>query len=495
MRRLDLRTIVRPWVTLLLASLMACTDPTADYPQVGAVDGSEDEVVFRPGQVLTYEVTMAEADWDFLEAHGILEEWMPATLIVRGEKGGPVDLGPVGFRHKGSFGTLETCWGPPTLEPDLDPAVETRDETLSRPRLDEPWCRKISYKLKFNDSVKATRFHTLKKLNLHAGARDPSMLREMLAYSTFFDFGVDAPRTSPARLFINGTFMGLFIAVEDVDDRYAADHYPDAAGGNLYKEVWPDPVALASVGEVRFAEHAAGGQDEGDDPADFVALTSAVGTAAEQGSTEAIAPLVDVDGLLRYMAVDRGIKNWDGVTALYVCTGPECFPTPHNYYWYHDTAADGRFHLVPWDMDNTFQACDPYVEDCGFGADHPLPNWNVKPADCSPVGVWGNAQVVPSGCDTFLALLAASHWERFEELGRALATGPLRADVLHSKAMKWARLIEPIVAEDPVLDVEAWREERDALQNDILPRAASELERLIRAGYVVEPQPVRPGER
>jgi hypothetical protein len=489
------RAFIHGWYStsaalLAAACLAACGGGgSSGYPAVGVVDGSEDEVVFKPGQVLTYEVTMTQEDWDDLEAHGILEEWMPASLVVRGEKGGPVELEQVGFRHKGAFGTLGSCWGEPTYD-DGQPG-ESRDETLSRPRLDLPHCRKISYKFKFNE-YGGPRFHGLKKLNLHAGSRDPSMLREMLAYSTYFDFGVDAPRTAPARLYINGEFQGLFIAVEDVDDRYAVYHYPDnpdPEDGSLYKEVWPNPAARVLLGEAGFTEWVEGGQEEGDGVTDFLAFTAAVADAVGQGSINPISAHVDVEGLLRYMAVDRGIKNWDGVTAMYTCADPDCISLgPHNYLWYRDTAVDGRFHLIPWDMDNTFPWCDWYVEDCGMGADHPLPNWNVKPADCSPVGVWDNAWVVPSGCDPFLNLLASTGWERFEELGRELAAGPLRASVLRSKAKRWAGLIEPIVAEDPVLgqDVERWRTERDALLNDILVRAAPELIEHVEEGYVVE---------
>ena len=148
--------------------------------------------------------------------------------------------------------------------------------------------------------MKGTRYHGLKKLNLHAGSRDPSMLREMLAYSTYYDSGVDAPRTSPARLVINGEFMGLFIAVEDVDDRYATYHYPDAGGGNLYKEVWPEPAALDRMG-TGYADFVSGFLEEGDDPSDFVALATAVKAAVAAGSTEPLAGLVEVDDLLRYM--------------------------------------------------------------------------------------------------------------------------------------------------------------------------------------------------
>jgi hypothetical protein len=317
--------------------------------------------------------------------------------------------------------------------------------------------------------------------------RDPTKLREMLAYSTFYDFGVDAPRTSPARLYLNGDFMGLFIAVEDVDDRYAAAHYTAAPDGNLFKEAWPNPEALQRWGEDGFADYASGLQEVGDDPADFVGLAQAVKSATTADFPEVMAPWLDLEGLLRYMAVDRAIKNWDGVTAVYTCTDPGCFPVgPHNYYWYHDSAEGGRFHLVPWDMDNTFQYNDPYIDPRGFGAERPIPNWNVKPADCSPIRVWDSSWVVPSGCDRFLNLLAATQWDGFEALGRELVDGPLRTGVLRQKALAWASLIEPIVQEDPTIDQAQWRHERDLLLNDILVRAPREFGAFLDQGYVEE---------
>jgi hypothetical protein len=482
-----IRTLARLVAACPLLLLAACGNDKVTYPAVGAVDGSEDEVVFKPGQLLTYRVTMDPADRDYMEAHGVGEEWLPATVTVTGEKGGPVELGAVDFRHKGGVGTLDLCWGPPTFQDD-DPSTESHEEMLSRQRLDEPFCRKISYKFKFNGEVKATRFHGLKKLNLHAGSRDPTMLHDMLAYSLFYEAGVDAPRTAPARLYINGEFMGLFIAVEDVDDRYAAYHYPDAGGGNLYKEAWPDPAVLDRMG-TGYADFVSGFLEEGDDASDFVALATAVKAAVTAGSTEPLAGLVEVDDLLRYMVVDRAIKNWDGVTALYTCPGgpgPDCGPWIHNYYWYHDTAADPRLHLVPWDMDNTFQYCDPYVDPHGYGAARPVPNWNVKPASCAPIRVWEDSYVIPSGCDPLLNLLASTQWPRFRQLGRELLAGPIRTSALQEKARLWAALIEPVVREDPVIDYATWQQERDVLVDDILVRLPGELRAHLDAGYVEE---------
>jgi spore coat protein H len=479
--------LARPLFLAALVLLSACAGGGGDitYPAVGTVDGSEDEVVFEPGQVLSYHVTMEQADRDYMEAHGVGEEWVPASVTVTGD-GKTTDLGQVGFRHKGGVGNLEACWGPPTIDEDGNPAVETHAEMLSRPRLDEPWCRKISYKFKFNQYAKETRLHGLKKLNLHSGSRDPTMLHDMLAYSLFWEFGVDAPRTSPARLFINGDFMGLFIAVEDVDDRYAKYHFPGADGGNLYKEVWPSPDTLAAQGAEGFADLAADHQDEGDDPTDFVQLTQAMAAAVEAGSVEPLAPWVDVDALLRYMAVDRAIKNWDGVTAMYTCEAGDCGLWPHNFYWYHDTAEASLCHLVPWDMDNTFQYWDPYMDPHGYGAERPVPDWNVKPASCAPIRVWESSWVIPPGCDPVLHLLASTQWSRYEALGRELIGGPLRASALRRKAQRWSSLIEPIIREDPVIDYDTWQTERDILLDDILVRMPVEFGAKLDEGYIEE---------
>ncbi len=453
-------------------------------------------VVFRPGQVLGYRVRITQQDLDWIEEHGIDEEWRPASLVVTGLPEGQLDLGQVGFRHKGGVGTLTGCWTAPTV-PD-DPSTPDVDEALlSRQRIYEGYCARISYKLQFNEYVKGSRFHGLERLNLHAGQRDPTRLHDLLAYDLFSAFGVDAPRTAPARLTIDvvdgagqvlsSRFMGLFIAVEDVDDRYPKHHYAGADRGNLFKETWPTPVIAAAWGDQTFADILAGQlqtNSDAPDVSDFVAFKDAVASATPASFAGQMAPWIDLEKILRYMAVDRAIGNWDGVTAMYCWTEDCSVFAPHNMYWYHDSGPAGRFHLIPWDMDNTFQDFQPYLHPIDSTmAERPVPGWNVKPASCARIRVWADSHVAPPGCDRFLNLLASTQWDRYDALGRQLIAGPLRASVLVQKAQAWTTLIEPILREDPFVTYDDWRAQKDALVETILPEAAARYADELAEGY------------
>ena len=71
-------------------------------------------------------------------------------------------------------------------------------------------------------------------------------LREGVGYGLFRDAGVVAPRTAFAWLTVNGKPQGLFVVVEEIDDRFVAANFPDGGEGNLYKEVWPTWNPLSS---------------------------------------------------------------------------------------------------------------------------------------------------------------------------------------------------------------------------------------------------------
>lgn len=419
--------------------------------------------VFDERQVVEYRVTLAPADWTELEEHGDEEVYLPASLEVNGSEVGTQSFASVGIRHKGSW-TLHHCW-----------------DDFGGVRSYEAECAKLSFKIKFNEYQPDARYENLKQLNLHAASGDATKLREMLAYSTFRDFGVDAPRTAPAKLYINEEFQGLFIAVEAIDGRFTAFHFPDGGNGNLYKEVWP----RAGLADQHFLD-ALETNEEVADVSDMQGFSAAVGAATDATFLSDMEPWVEVEALLRYVAVDRASKNWDGIMAFY---SPE---KPHNYYWYHDDGPQGRFHLIPWDLDNTFWEFDPFAAPEQWVTASPVPDWNVLPASCNPVPVWeptSDTRVTPPGCDPFHRLLASTQWERFVAIAQELLNGPLRYETMLTKVTHWASVVDPILTEDPYVDVAEWREEKELFPS-ILERAIADFSAFLAAGYTVqEPEP------
>src|SRR5690606_17864992 len=254
------------------------------------------------------------------------------------------------IRHKGSY-SLHHCW-------DENGGVRNYENE----------CAKLSYKLKFSEYDTEGRLDGLKRLNLHGVSGDVSKLHDLIAYQTFRSFGVDAPRAIPARLTINGDVLGLFIAVEAIDGRYTKAHYPEAGDGNLYKETWPSRL----LDEEDFIQALETNDDE-PDVSDMLAFSAIVEASTGPSFVSDMRGVLDIRHTLRYIAVDRALKNWDGIMAFYEPA------RPHNFYWYHDDGDPGVFRLIPWDLDNTFWEFDPYMAPEQWATAAPVPDWNVRP--------------------------------------------------------------------------------------------------------------------
>lgn len=390
--------------------------------------------LFGDDQVLEIHLTLETANQTLLQEHGNDEIYVPAEARITGAGIGEVLYSQIGMRHKGAY-SLHHCFD----------AAGVRSYTGA--------CAKLSYKLKFDEYTEA-RLDGVKRLNLHASSGDATRLRELVAYSTFRDFGIEAPRTAVARVHVNGVLEGLFIAVEAIDGRFAKAHFPEGGGdGNLYKEIWP----RADVDDTRLLESLRTNEDVGDISA-FLAFGDAVSGATPGTFSADMAAWLDIDHTLRYIAVDRALKNWDGIMAFYEPS------TPHNFYWYHDSGGSGRFQLVPWDMDNTLWDFDPYMSPDQWVTAAPVPDWNEEPSACNPRSVWeagGELTITPPRCDRLLDLLAETHFERFQSIALELLSGPLKPELLLDKVSHFSALLEPIITDDPGLDVAEWRERRD----------------------------------
>ena len=125
-------------------------------------------------------------------------------------------------RHKGSIGSYSGCVDGP------DPLVPSGAKT----------CTKISMKLKINWDDSSTEFFGQRKLVFNSQNRDPSMMHERLGYWLFREMGVTAPRSTHARVMLNGEYLGIFALTEQVDGRFTRANFDDGTG-NLYKEAWP----------------------------------------------------------------------------------------------------------------------------------------------------------------------------------------------------------------------------------------------------------------
>ena len=205
------------------------------------------------------------------------------------------------------------------------------------------------------------RFYGFKELSLASNWSDSSYLREKVAHDIFREAGVPAPRTAFYRVYIDfgegATYFGLYTMTEVPDDPMLLDQFGND-DGNLYKPTsnW------VTFDEDGFDKET--NQDD-EDWSDVEAAIDALHADRSDGEAwrAGLEAVFDVDGFLRWLAVNTVIQNWDTYGNM-----------AQNYYLYGNPDDDGRLHWIPWDnnmalMDGTggTTGADSPGGDRGFG--------------------------------------------------------------------------------------------------------------------------------
>jgi spore coat protein H len=453
--------------------------PSVDKEQIG-------DNVFDENQVLSYYLTFPDEEYarlmDFstilIDPYTVNEDrYVEAALKV-----GDTELPAIGVRFKGSY----SIWGC------IDQGTKQQISRVEPYFGDIDVCQRFSFKLDFDRFDDRLRVDGLKKLNLHAMAADPSKMRERLGYALFREMGIPAPRAVHARVYINGKYHGLFAAVEQIDGRFTARHFPASGDGNLYKEVWP-----ARRETEKYLKDSALKTNQA--PAvvnvmDYMRFQDAVIGSNESNFASQMAPYLDFDELARYIVVDRAINNFDGIMAFYY--GPNWGPYNHNFYWYD--VGGGRFTLIAWDLDKVFWYPEPYFWSANAAHDNgTVPNWNVKTKDCTGhteyfdlatvkngVRLDGTMQMKEIDCDPFLRLLRPQIYDRQQAIAEAFIAGPFSEAKVAAKLEAWQTLIADAIAEDPLVDRAHWQTWVSNLRAD-LPKFHANL-RLMMGGLIPE---------
>lgn len=330
-------------------------------------------------------------------------------------------------------------------------------------------CAKFTMKFDFNRYNNDYRFYGLKALNFRSMSADPTKMHEKLGYALFNDMGVVAPRTAYARLYVNDTLWGLFGVTEEIDGRFTRSRFPASGDGNLYKETWPE--AAETDESIREALVTNSSPEDNPDISDFVAFRDCV-TSTEttaENVLQKIGSLVDVPQLVRYIVVDRGIMNFDGVMACYGGGYGH-----HNFFWYHDDES-GLFKLFPWDLDKALLYPEPnfWTDNAPVGKNI-VPNWNVVNSTYTnytcvfdPGSSGGSYRVSSIDQDKFLRLLRSATWNDFRMQGRYFLDSIFTATRINPRLESWRTLIAGAVGEDPTIDSAEWSVMVDSLSHTI----------------------------
>ncbi len=166
---------------------------------------------------------------------------------------------------------------------------------------------------------------------------DPSFCRYRLAHFFFEKAGLLVPGIEPVRLFIDGKYEGLYLRIEDVDEKFLRRR--GLALTSLYKINGHGRFnsALGMLPMQSFEKHIPQGHRNYHDLERLIAL---VDQGLSRENAERLESLLDVQNVLDYYAVCRLISHTDGIT--------------NNFYLYLHPASK-RFVMIPWDFDMTFK--------------------------------------------------------------------------------------------------------------------------------------------
>ncbi|TNE74504.1 T9SS type A sorting domain-containing protein [bacterium] len=207
---------------------------------------------------------------------------------------------------------------------------------------------KKSFKIDVNEYVSGRRFYGVKSINLNGEHNDPSIMRAKLSWDLMQFLNTPTSRASHSKVFINGEYYGLYLSVEHIDDEFIAERF-DNSDGNLYKCLWPADLTWRGDNpeEYKFmsGDRRTYELKTNEDLDDYSGLRDFIGFLEFSSNADFAAQVedrLDVDGVLRWIAVDILTSNWDNY-----------WHNKNNFYIYHDLKTN-KIHFIPYDYDNTF---------------------------------------------------------------------------------------------------------------------------------------------
>ena len=200
--------------------------------------------------------------------------------------------------------------------------------------------------LKLNYINKNQNHQGYKTIKLSNALRDPSMVREVLGYEIARDY-MPAPKANYAKVYINGTYYGLFVNVETISYEFLDKHFGSHA--NAFFKCSPDISRKSEDGcknkifsSLEFEEDAACyfpnyemKSENGWD--DLMELTRTLNQEPDN-----VNKVLNVDRTLWMLAFNNVLVNLSSYSGQ----------NSQNYYLYKDD--NGQFNPVIWDLNLAF---------------------------------------------------------------------------------------------------------------------------------------------
>jgi hypothetical protein len=259
---------------------------------------------------------------------------------------------------------------------------------------------KIQFDISFHQSDPTGKFHGIEKLVFDMPRSDWTFLHDRLAHAWLRQIGIAAGCAASARVEINGSYYGMFVAEENTNKRVLAEFFPNNSSGGLWK---------------------GGVQPE-------TALTS---QAANKSRQKTFTQATDLAGLAAIVDLAPSVVEWASEALLNNADGT--YGGTHNFYIY-DEGAKG-FVYLPNDTDSTFDWMTLFDD---------------TPSDDHPIYYWANrAPPKPAVGAVWLAVMNDPGWRSKYVDAIATQLGQWNVSQIQGWIDSWSQQIAADVAADP----------------------------------------------
>ena len=208
-----------------------------------------------------------------------------------------------------------------------------------------PEGRKRSLNLSVDLINRKQRLGGYRTLNLLNSNGDPSFMRAVL-YHEIARAYIPAPKANFMRIVINGENWGIFASVQQFNSEFLKEWFsttdgarwkvpgsPMGRGGLGY--LGDDPSSYKRIYEIK-------SKDSEKSWAALIKLCKVLAETPADKLEAALSPILDIDGTLKFLALDKALINSDGY-----------WTRASDYNIYLDPK--GKFHLVPHDANETLR--------------------------------------------------------------------------------------------------------------------------------------------
>lgn len=204
--------------------------------------------LFDTSEVMSVDIQMDEDSWNAMLANAISEEYYACDVTING-----TTVKNVAIRPKGN-----TSLSSIAMDPDTD---------------------RYSLKLEFDHFVDGQTCYGLDKLILNNNYADATNMKEAIVYDMYQYLGADASLYNYAKVYVNGEYWGVYLALEGVEESFMLRNY-GTQDGELYK---PDSMEMGG-GEGGASAPSMGGVDFSDiDMSEFEGMTPPQGMDKPNG--------------------------------------------------------------------------------------------------------------------------------------------------------------------------------------------------------------------